>query len=110
MPMSQTLSFVHLRYFSEPELDAKPGISIVVACTDGKAEVVVRPDWKQRVDPKHHEYFELMMNNWRAATEEELPGLMEELAELPLGPLRAVEAGPITPEKRSSLVSQVLAA
>lgn len=108
--MGQQLSFVHLRYFAAPGPDAEPGISILVVSTAGAIEVIVHPDWKRHVDPRDHEYVELMVRTWQKRTQNEAPGLMEDLAEMALGPLRAVDSGPITPEKRSALISQVLAA
>jgi len=107
--MGQHPSFVHLRYFSAPDPDARPGISILVACAVSTVEVIVRPDWKRHIDSKDHEYVALMLEDWRQTSDEAAVGLMEALAEMSLGPLRAVESGRFTPEKRSVLVTQVFA-
>ena len=108
--MQRRLPFVHLRYFSSPDFEAEPGISVLITRNGKALDVAIRPDWKRHVDPKDHDYVESMISDWQRATAVEIPQVIKTIAEMSLGPLRVVESGRVLAEKQSELIKRILAA
>jgi len=103
----QPLSFVYLRFSPRSAAGPESGIPLLVALKDATLEVFIRSGWEDGVAAEDREYLEELMSDWRKLSAGAIPGLLEQLAELSVGPLRAIESGILDARKRTQLLEQV---
>jgi hypothetical protein len=70
-------------------------------------EVAIRRGWETAVDAEDREYLTGLMADWSGAVADEIPDLLQQLAELSIGPLQAVESGSMDSKRRDMLLDQV---
>lgn len=67
--------------------------SIVMSTGGGGLKVYAEERWESGLGAGEREYLSELMKDWRGARGERAAAILDELAELSVGPLRRVEAG-----------------
>jgi hypothetical protein len=101
----KTSTFVSFQYVPVPNSEA--AIALLVLADVSRIEVVIQPGWEANLDPNDREYLTELIADWRSANAADIPALLRQLAELSVGPLRAVESGVTDAEGRMALVQKV---
>lgn len=56
-------------------------------------QILIEPDWKERVDAADEAYLSELMNEWTRLPAEAISGLVDELCRQSMGPLRVTRRG-----------------
>ena len=80
---------------------------LLVAFDGVGLEIVVPFAWQSGVATGDREYLEELMTDWQGMAADEIPGLLQQLSELSIGPLRAVESGVLDSRKRDRLLGHI---
>ncbi len=83
--------YVLLRYNSGQD---DHGAALVLLVEEGgELKIYTEEQWEAGLDESGREYLRELMKDWRGARGERVAAILEELAELSIGPLRTVESG-----------------
>jgi hypothetical protein len=93
--------FVLLRYISGQAGQA----ALVLLVEDGGGlKIHTEERWEPGLDADEREYLRELMKDWRGARGDRVAAILDELGELSVGPLRAVESGMADTEKLARLM------
>lgn len=101
-----THRFVLLRFGPEQEERPQAAIPLLIVQTGGKLSVHIEPQWESGFDRNDREYLSGLLDDWSDASEKEIPAILDQLSELSIGPLRAVESGVADSERLRTLLRQ----
>lgn len=106
--MSQQVSrFVRLCYIAEPHGDPKDGIPFFVIGDDQGLHVAIRPGWDRGLPASDREYLSALMADWNNVAVGEVDSTLDQLSEVSIGPLRAVESGILDESRRGDLIRKI---
>jgi hypothetical protein len=97
--------FVLLRYFSL-KAGLGQGTDVLLVAAGDELRIYTEKQWESDLDAGEREYLRELMKDWRGAGADRVGAILDELAELSVGPLRAVESGVADAEKLSLLVER----
>ena len=98
--------FVLLRYISGKAGHGQGRALLLLMEDGGGLRIYTEKQWESGLDAGEREYLRELMKDWRGAGADRVPGLLDELAELTVGPLRTVESGWADAEKLARLVER----
>ena len=101
------LSYVFLKYVPTSYEESKQRVFVLVNQDRGSLELFVRPGWEMGMEAEDRDYFAELMKDWSETPSEEIPSLLEQLAELSIGPLQAIESGNLDKKRRQRLINHV---
>lgn len=98
--------YVLLRFAPDRKGRSDTAIPLLLVQSAGKLNIHLVSQWESRVDPKDREYLTGLLDDWRAASAKAIPAILDQLSELSIGPLQAVESGIADPERLRTLLQQ----
>jgi len=101
------LSYVFLKYVPTSYEESKHRIFVFVNQDRGALEIFIRPEWDKGMEVWDRDYLAELMKDWSEIPSEEIPGLLDQLAGLSIGPLQAIESGILDEKKRERLIAGV---
>lgn len=98
--------FVLLRFASERGDDRRGGASSLLLTQDGDTlKIFTEQHWDSALEAEDREYLMGLLEDWRHASPDEIPAILDELSELSVGSLRAVESGVADGDKLKALLA-----
>ena len=97
--------YVLLGYISGQESDGR-GAALLLMEDGGELRVYADKRWECGLDVDEREYVRELLKDWREAGAERVGAILDELAELSVGPLRAVESGWADAERLAQMVER----
>jgi hypothetical protein len=85
--------FVMLQFSRDPRSTTGLTLLILQSKEQLSLEVLVRPDWKQRVDAADQAFLSELMEEWMSIPPTEVSRLFDELCRQSNGPLRVLRQG-----------------
>jgi len=101
------LSFVYLRYSPDAHPGERVGLPLVVVFAKTGLQIVISPTWREQLEREDREYLNLLISDWQETSSDMLPSLQEALSELSVGPLQAVESGPIDHDRLNEIIRRI---
>lgn len=80
------------------------GIPVLILEDGPGLKVHVPPNWHAGLDANDREYLSELMSDWEEADSERVPGILRELSELSVGPLRLRDSGIADEPRRVDLL------
>lgn len=105
--MNEPPCFVHLVYSPNPDHDGR-NIPLLVIRKNERIEVIIRPGWGADLAFATRQYLEDLLVDWRSATPDEIPALLQALSELSTGPLLPVQSGSGDSPAVHALIERIL--
>lgn len=87
-----SISFVMLQFSRVP---GSTGVTMLILHSDDQTplELLIRPDWKKRVDAADQAFLSDLMDEWMSIPPTEISRLLDELCMQSRGPLRVSRRG-----------------
>lgn len=101
--------FVLLQYSPDSVFGQDSGLWILVLQEGSQLAVYQRNNWENGLTDEARHYLSDLITYWREAPPDAVSPILEELGELSVGPLQAIESGVLEDERRIALKARVLA-
>ncbi|MGC8549405.1 MAG: hypothetical protein ACP5M4_06870 [Acidobacteriaceae bacterium] len=85
--------YVLLRYMPGESGRGQRSALVLLTEDGGELKIFAEGRWESGLDAGEREYLRELMKDWRGARGDRVDAVLDELAELSVGPLRMVEAG-----------------
>ena len=85
--------YVVVRYISGEAGQEQRTELLLLVEDGGTLKIHIKEGWESGFEPAEREYLRELMKDWRDASGDRVDAVLDELAELSVGPLRTVEAG-----------------
>jgi len=82
---------------------AMPGIPVLIVEGEASLEVRLPINWKNGLHADDRDYLAELISDWQEAEADRMHGILDELSELCVGPLRARESGLADATRRAEL-------
>lgn len=99
--------FVFLHFVSGSDEGFREPIPLLIVHGNGKLQIHIAANWESRLNKMDRDYLDGLQNDWRNASTKEIPAILDQLAELSVGPLRTVEAGTAGADMLNELLQQL---